>query len=286
MLEKSTSSAIINSKTHDPKDYAFLLSENSLMDYVTLKGIKNRTGVDKDGLILFILKELIDNALDIVETKRNTSNKNVATLVPSVSVSLTRENNCVTIKVSNPETITSTFTEQIIKTIFCFDKFYSSKRHQYRITRGSLGDAQEIACVSYVLAEYYALNRWNRPLIIKSAKQIFDIYIDTDRISQTITSRVEVQKLNVHDNTKNTEIQLCVPFQKNTGLASIKSLLVKYAVLNTHISFHYRIKSSDTVDKLENNWEMDLKKVAHQTILLMMLPELGCLNTLCNNWYP
>ena len=57
------------------------------MDYVALKGIKNRAGVDNDGIILFILKELFNNALDIVETKRNTSNKNVVTSVSSVSVS-------------------------------------------------------------------------------------------------------------------------------------------------------------------------------------------------------
>ena len=37
------------------------------MDYVTLEGIENRTGVGKENLYDFILKELLDNAVDFLE---------------------------------------------------------------------------------------------------------------------------------------------------------------------------------------------------------------------------
>ena len=43
-------------------------SEKGLMDYISVKGIQQRTGVEKDNLILFILKELLDNSLDFLET--------------------------------------------------------------------------------------------------------------------------------------------------------------------------------------------------------------------------
>ena len=38
------------------------------MDYVTLKGIENRFGVKRQDIPVTIFKELVDNALDHVET--------------------------------------------------------------------------------------------------------------------------------------------------------------------------------------------------------------------------
>ena len=37
------------------------------MDYATVKGIYQRTGVKKEELLAFVLKELLDNAIDFVE---------------------------------------------------------------------------------------------------------------------------------------------------------------------------------------------------------------------------
>ncbi|HKG88361.1 MAG TPA: hypothetical protein VKA95_08545 [Nitrososphaeraceae archaeon] len=44
-------------------------SQKTIMDYITLEGIENRTGVGKENLYGFILKELSDNALDFHETQ-------------------------------------------------------------------------------------------------------------------------------------------------------------------------------------------------------------------------
>ena len=44
------------------------------MDYVTIPGISTRTGVAETELAIFIVKELVDNALDFVE--KNTAVKN------------------------------------------------------------------------------------------------------------------------------------------------------------------------------------------------------------------
>ena len=41
----------------------------------------------------------------------------------------------------------------MLQSIFSFDTFYSSKRNQYKISRGALGDAfKGILCIPYVLA--------------------------------------------------------------------------------------------------------------------------------------
>jgi hypothetical protein len=37
------------------------------MDYVTLEGIENRTGIAKEDTYGFVLKELLDNAVDYLE---------------------------------------------------------------------------------------------------------------------------------------------------------------------------------------------------------------------------
>jgi hypothetical protein len=45
------------------------------------------------------------------------------------------------------------FSKDMLQSIFSFDTFYSSKRNQYKISRGALGDAfKGILCIPYVLA--------------------------------------------------------------------------------------------------------------------------------------
>ena len=43
------------------------------MDYVTLEGIENRTGIEKENAYAFVLKELLDNAKDFLETQHRNS---------------------------------------------------------------------------------------------------------------------------------------------------------------------------------------------------------------------
>jgi hypothetical protein len=62
----------------------------------------------------------------------------------------------------------------MLHSIFNFDSFFSSKRNQYRITRGALGDAlKEVICIPYAIAKEYYNIEWNEPLIISSGKQKF-----------------------------------------------------------------------------------------------------------------
>jgi hypothetical protein len=51
------------------KDYTF--SQNQYEDYLTLNGIVNRTGIAKEESYTFVLKELLDNAVDAVEKSNN-----------------------------------------------------------------------------------------------------------------------------------------------------------------------------------------------------------------------
>jgi hypothetical protein len=112
------------------------------MDFITLRGIQTRTGVDKKHLPLFVLKEMMDNALDYVEKSGN-ENTTITHQLPKVSVLITLEaNSLFHVMVSNSNhSNKGVFTEANVRKIFSYTSSMSSKRNQFAITRGALGDA-------------------------------------------------------------------------------------------------------------------------------------------------
>ena len=90
-----------NSNLNEYEEKPIFTSENQIMDYVTVKGIKNRTGGEKNHLVVFVLKELVDNALDFME--KYASNFNKINEKPRISITITedKENNLINIKVRN-----------------------------------------------------------------------------------------------------------------------------------------------------------------------------------------
>ena len=173
------------------------------MDYITLNGIRDRTGFDGEDLYEFIIRELVANAIDYLEKKHSaittTSNHDIPKVMVSIStdyktVNITGRNyKYLKLKVQNTiiastkDANTPIFTFEILRSIFNFDSFFSSNRNQYKITRGALGDAlKEIICIPYAIAKEYYNIEWNEPLIISSGKQRFSIILIVDRINQKI----------------------------------------------------------------------------------------------------
>src|ERR687895_423963 len=64
MIPPSSYYHSITRRTNDLID----TSERSNMDYVTLSGVCKRTGAEENELAVFMLKELVDNALDFIES--------------------------------------------------------------------------------------------------------------------------------------------------------------------------------------------------------------------------
>ena len=106
-----------------------------------------------------------------------------------------------------------------LQSIFNFDAFYSSKRNQYKITRGALGDAlKEILCIPYALARKYNSNiEWKQPLTITTdidnTRQTSLVSLKIDRINQAI--QTELEELNVKEGEEAesnfTEIKVLLP---------------------------------------------------------------------------
>ena len=122
------------------------------MDYVSIKGIKNRTGAAAHELLLYVVKELIDNSLDFIDKY---AGKVVDTsALPELRVSIKKKSDKITIRVGNSAFGHEGFTYAIVESIFTFTGFFSSKRNQYTVRRGALGDAlKEVICIPYTPAD-------------------------------------------------------------------------------------------------------------------------------------
>ena len=99
---------------------------------------------------------------------------------PEIVVVISKTNTYLQIKVSNTSNGQQIFTKDRIRSIFNFDRVLSSKRNQYKITRGTLGDAfKEIISAPYALARdghYHNSNgEWDEPLIIRNNNKTFNI---------------------------------------------------------------------------------------------------------------
>jgi len=108
-----------------------------ILEFVTLDGLQRLTGQDTLGFLRFMVKELLDNALD----KKG---------VKEIRVSIKEEGDDLVLSVSDDGN--TTFTYNTIKKLVDFKNAPSSKRGLKRISRGMLGNAlQSCIGISYTL---------------------------------------------------------------------------------------------------------------------------------------
>ncbi len=159
---------------------------------------------------------------------------------------------------SNYDTSTSssiskaTFSKQILKSIFDFDRYHSSKRNQFKITKGALGDAlKEVLCIPHVLAHDSEINNWDYPLKIYAAQKVFQVYLAIDRINQLVHARIDDEadddaEVTYYDNTK-IEVTLPVVIvegqNKDYLITRLYNYLCNYAIFATHIGFSFEYES-------------------------------------------
>ena len=104
----------------------------------------------------------------------------------------------------------------MVESIFTFTGFFSSKRNQYKISRGALGDAlKEVICVPYALADSNDLPSWNEPLTIESGKNKFVIHLNIDKVNQTISSYTEVKERPDTASYNFTVVEIVMPAARN-----------------------------------------------------------------------
>jgi hypothetical protein len=254
-------------KHQQQEETAVLYSSEKIgMDYVTVAGITTRTGFEQHQLPVSVVKELVDNALDHLDKNTPIKDRITSTIKPQVRVYVAKKPNYVKIIVQNSNFGISGFTENTINSIFDLGSFYSSKRNQFKISRGALGDAlKEVLCIPYALADHHGIEGWDEPLTISGGDKSYLIRIKVDKVKQTLHSEIQVKQ---KAQTSSTEIEVHIPIVKTLGTEGIELLIIKYALLNPHIHFQFESKFEDEeVNKGEqgNRTTLDLPNTTEKT---------------------
>jgi hypothetical protein len=233
----SKNSTPSSSNLYEEKQQIFS-SDAQIMDYVKSKGIQTRTGVAEEDFGIFVLKELIDNAIDFIEEHVSTFLEKDET--PVIKIIIEQTSSTTKIRVINSNAEIDVFSENLLRRIFNFKKFYSSKRNRYQISRGALGDAlKEVLCVPYAIADKKEIEDWNHGLEITTENKQIDIKIDIDKIRQNIKSSIKIINSTNNDYQKFTEISIVIPIKLDYLL--VWNFLFQYSILNPHIEFHFKL---------------------------------------------
>jgi hypothetical protein len=251
----------------------FFSSQNRNMDYVTLSGISERTGIGKNDLPKFDLKELLDNGVDVIEgqgpvSKKETTDSDKITVTFDVNSSEGQQHYLI-LKVRNSvrnNNNQSSFNKEKLEQIFNFSKYHSTKRNLFTVSRGALGDAfKEILACTYVLARDIGREDWNEPLIITTPRARYEIRLEADRINQTVSSIVSEFSIDngiyksdgdgEETRTNFTEIEVHFPLNSRTKaleyVNELHAYLMEYTLINLHISFEIKIDSPDIAKVLK-----------------------------------
>ncbi len=200
------------------------LSKKMSMEYLTIDGLEKRTGVNSNDFESYVLKELIDNALDTCESIEKK---------PEITVTTKVTDNQTTISVKdNGEGIA----KKDLETVFDFTRFSGTKYYRKNVTRGAQGNA-----LMTILGIPYAITDKNipAPLTIISLGEKHSIRIKKDDIMQDTTA--EIETLPTTENG-GTTIQVLLTRKNNDTDETEKTLnkiVQGFVLVNPHTKFKY-----------------------------------------------
>jgi hypothetical protein len=223
-----------------------------VMDYVDVNGLSNRIGLPKGRFIEFIVKETVDNALDFMEKEAPRLIKKYGSFMPELKIIVSKESNYFRIRILNSDCETSGFTESFIRSVFNFHESTGSKRNQYKVTKGWLGDALKAICgIPYTLTYEAGNDNWNEPLIITSRNKQFRIKPVIDRAKKQLDADVEVVELSGDQTNGFTEFEIRYPLVAHGEeeiISKILDLFLRFALINLHIAFSIELPGMEILN--------------------------------------
>ncbi|MBE9138022.1 ATP-binding protein [Nodosilinea sp. LEGE 07088] len=236
-------------------------SFNREFDFVRLEGLRRTTGRPAHEWDFYILKELIDNALDADEGLWREDLEQHPILKMRIEYAAKQ----LFVQVSNR----SVFPANLIPEIFATRQYTSRKAFIKGLTRGALGNAlKTLLGIPYALRNRVASD-WSpdqKPLsIICDGKEYLPTYL-VDTTEQVIQLEC-AEKL--HRQTEGTTVRVALDYfeqEKPRTLAEIQRLAKQYRLCNPHVEFHWNIEVEDeewSVSYEENtDWMTKFRGVA------------------------
>ena len=215
-------------------------------------------------------RSLLDNALDHVETPA--VNNSRSEFIPEIDVKISSNTDRINLEVSNP-VITSRFTLKRIHSILDFYNFSSTKRNQYKISRGALGNGlKAILGMSYALAvEHYNHDNWN-PVNIRTENKLYSIVLIVDKVNgkdRPIYTDIKSEECVSNNNIAHTAVAIDIPTDNNSQTKTLNKLVdtfKNYTILNPHITMHItlngKLTSFPRVQKVKSDWN-NLDNIYH-----------------------
>jgi hypothetical protein len=223
-------------------------SRKHSMEYVTVEGVKLRTGYYdiKDWYFLW-LKEKLDNCVDWLQKNYQ------GTIDAAIDVRIEKTNDSmlrVKVRNTNPKNI-PVFTKDQLSAIFDYDMTYGSKQNLHIISRGMLGDAMKaILSLPYVLIHTkddgtaFTDKQWEHPLIIRCNKKEYHVFFHVNKAAQEIRAEPIDNSNGRELQFTDTEIEFVYPIITDEVELDIKELAQfcrEYPIFTTDISFKFRL---------------------------------------------
>lgn len=213
-----------------------LLSRSQSSDYIRLEGLQKLTNVTAHDWDLYILKELVDNALDADEMVQHENGS------PHIRVIMEydREGNGLRVTVANR----AIFPLDYVENLFDLEKRVSVKDYYNHPTRGAQGNAlKTILGIPYAL-HYRFLSDYNLdevPLAITCGNRRVKILLDVDELDQSVSviTEEEFEKDDVRDETS-VSVGIFRFIQKRPRtLDELNKWAKAFALFNPHASFSF-----------------------------------------------
>ena|GEM_PF-774739 len=217
-----------------------------ILEFVTLDGLQRLIGVTAEKSLLFMVKELVDNALDKVG-------------VEAIIIRIKSSSNSLTLSIideGNGEGY-KTFTRESIEKILDFTKAPSSKRGWKKVSRGVLGNALQ-CCIGL---SYALWDDDNRPMytaeIIGDKRYLIGLRPNSERVEYYIHEEEHASINNNNSNdyeddyedynkpttTTTTTISFRLPLL-NYEYEEFYNLVKFMALLNPHVRIYYEINGT------------------------------------------
>ena len=243
--EAKSATPLVSATTQQPAPKDIFSSRKHSMEYVTVDGVKLRTGYyDKKDWYFLCIKELLDNCVDFLQKHyQGASDAAIEVRIEKTNDSMLR----VKVRNTNPKNIP--ILTKNLEAIFNYDMTYGSKQNLHIISRGMLGDAMKsILALPYVLIHTkddgtaFTDKQWEHPLIIRCNKKEHHIFFHVNKASQQIEAKPIDN--NIELPFTDTEIEITYPIivdEVNLDIQELAQFCREYPIFTTDISFKFRL---------------------------------------------